>query len=256
MICAGSRVNSGSMKCGRGRRDHEVDPVAGMSTRGTRVDDLVDLRDHDAALERGGLDDRRRVFGVRAGVEVAVRVGRLRRDQRDPRRQVDEVAREQLEVGVDRADPDAARRRPACASRAPCGPENEKSRRDAMPLSNRSRCSGSASTDCTMCRSCTRAGSTPASACARKSACFWLLPSRQTRSPGSITASSSATASCGLDPLAGQRQPGGGAIEARDAAAAPRCSIPWGRSCFGLRLQMTTKISQTTIGATTVTIAP
>ena len=29
-----------------------------------------------------------------------------------------------------------------------------------MPFSNTSRCSGSASTDCTMCRSCTRAGST------------------------------------------------------------------------------------------------
>ena len=52
-----------------------------MSTRGTRVDDLVDLRDDDAALEGGRLDDRRRVFGIGAGVEVAVAVGRLRGDQ-------------------------------------------------------------------------------------------------------------------------------------------------------------------------------
>ncbi len=73
------------------------------------------------------------------------------------------------------------------ATRAACGPENEKSRRAAMPRSNTSRCSGSASTDCSMCRSCTRAGSSPASALLRKSACFWLLPSRQTRSPLSST---------------------------------------------------------------------
>ena len=39
------------------------------------------------------------------------------------------------------------------ASRAPCGPEKLKSSREAMPFSKMSRCSGSASTDCTMCRS-------------------------------------------------------------------------------------------------------
>ena len=132
----------------------------GMSTRGSRVDELVDLRDDDAARERRGLDDGRRVLGVRAGVEVALRVGRLRRDQAHVRRQVDEVAAEELEVGVDRADLDAARRCTSCASRAACGPENEKSSRVAMPRSKTSRCSGSASTDCTMCRSCTRCGST------------------------------------------------------------------------------------------------
>src|SRR5258708_1141291 len=38
----------------------------------------------------------------------------------------------------------------SCASRAACGPENEKSSRDAMPRSKPSRCSGSASTACTM----------------------------------------------------------------------------------------------------------
>ena len=65
---------------------------AGMSTRGSVSTHLVDLRDHDAAAERGGLDDRRRVLGVGAGVEVAGGVGGLRRDQRDARRQVDEVA--------------------------------------------------------------------------------------------------------------------------------------------------------------------
>ena len=53
-----------------------------------------------------------------------------------------------------------------------CGPAKAKSRRFATPCSNTSRCSGSAMTDCTMCRSWTRAGSTFASAAARKSACF------------------------------------------------------------------------------------
>ena len=40
---------------------------------------------------------------------------------------------------------------------------------------------------------------------ARKSACFWLLPSRQTRSPGSITACSKASICAGIDDLAARR---------------------------------------------------
>src|SRR6266542_2338281 len=82
--------------------------------------------------------------------------------------------------------------RTSWASRTACGPENEKSTRRAMPRSKSSTCSGSASTDRTRCRSRTRAGSTRASARARKSACFWLFPSRQTRSPASRSASRSA----------------------------------------------------------------
>jgi hypothetical protein len=43
----------------------------------------------------------------------------------------------------------------------------------------------------------------PASAAARKSACFWLFPSRQTRSPHSSTwCSSVADAAAGVDDLA------------------------------------------------------
>ena len=56
--------------------DDEVDPRAGdVDARQVAriVDDLVDLRDHDAVAERGGLDERRRVFGARPGVEVALR---------------------------------------------------------------------------------------------------------------------------------------------------------------------------------------
>ena len=46
-------------------RDVEVDPVRRDVHARQPVDDLVDLRDDDAALERGRLDDRRRVLGVR-----------------------------------------------------------------------------------------------------------------------------------------------------------------------------------------------
>ena len=72
------------------------------------VDDFVDLGDHDAVLERCRLDDGRRVLGVRAGIEVALAVGADGGDQRDVRGKVDEVAREQLEIGVNRAELDLA----------------------------------------------------------------------------------------------------------------------------------------------------
>src|SRR6266404_1010236 len=58
-------------------------------------------------------------------------------------------------------------------------------------------CSGSTMPDCTTCRSCKTFGSALARQAARKSACFWLSPSGQIRSPGRITASSSAVAAPG-----------------------------------------------------------
>src|SRR5580704_8277327 len=64
-----------------------------------------------------------------------------------------------------------------------------------MPFSKRSMCSGSTIPDCTTCKSCSTFGSALARQPARKSACFWLSPSRQMRSPGRITASSSAVVS-------------------------------------------------------------
>ncbi len=122
LICAGSRVNSGSMKLGRGAFTTKLTQSAGMSMRGSVVvlpsTHLVDLRDHDAARKSRGLDDGRRVFGVGAGVEVALRIGRLRGDQRHLGREVDEVAREQFEVGVDRTDLDAAARHQLGQARA------------------------------------------------------------------------------------------------------------------------------------------
>ena len=55
----------------------------GMSTRGSSSADLVDLGDDDAMAEGGGLDDRRRVLGVGAGIEIAWRIGLFGADQRD-----------------------------------------------------------------------------------------------------------------------------------------------------------------------------
>ncbi len=89
------------------RLHHEVDPVGGNVDAGQGVDDLVDLGDDDAAAERGGFDDHRGVFGVGAGVEVAVAVGGLGGNECDARGEVDEVAAEQFQVGVDGADLDA-----------------------------------------------------------------------------------------------------------------------------------------------------
>ena len=107
-MAPGSRVNSGSTKKGLSAFDDEMHAVAGDVDARHLVDDLVDLGDDDAVLEGGRLDDGRRVLGVRAGVEVAVAVGADRGDQRDVRREVDEVAGEQLEIGVDRAELDLA----------------------------------------------------------------------------------------------------------------------------------------------------
>lgn len=72
------------------------------------LDDLVDLGDHDTVLERRRLHHGRRVLGVRTGVEISVAIGADGGDQRDLRRQIDEVAGEQFEIGVDRAQLDLA----------------------------------------------------------------------------------------------------------------------------------------------------
>ncbi len=125
-----------------------------MSTRGTPVDDLAHLRDHDAvALKAGRLDDGRRVLGVGAGVEIAVAIGAHRGDQRHLRRQVDEVAGEQLEIGVDGAEldlpPNSMR---AIAGRLRAGVGKVEPLRRCR-LSKRSRCSGSTTPVWIMCRS-------------------------------------------------------------------------------------------------------
>ena len=64
--------------------DEKVHLVAGNIDTGYPVDDLFDLRDHDAVAEAGRFDDGGRVFRIGSGVEIAVEI----RDQRDLRRQV------------------------------------------------------------------------------------------------------------------------------------------------------------------------
>ena len=88
------------------RFDHEVDPRAGhVDPRQVAdiVDDLVHLGDHDAVAEGGRFDQRRRVFRARSRVQIALAVGHVAGHHHDVRRQVDEQARIQFDIGVDGA---------------------------------------------------------------------------------------------------------------------------------------------------------
>ena len=85
-------------------RHHDIDPVAGHVDARQPIDDLVDLRDDDAAAERRGLGDGRRVFGIGASVEVAVAIRLVGDDERHARRQIDQHAGIELEIGMDRPD--------------------------------------------------------------------------------------------------------------------------------------------------------
>ena len=156
-----------------------------MSTRGNGVDELVDLRDDDAALERGRLDDGRRVLGVRAGVEVAVGdpplAPRPARRAASGRRSSGRTARgrcgsRRWRSGRRASQAGQARRLAARRTRSRAGSRRRaRRRRDARAApAPTAPCAGRAP----------RRDRARASALARKSACFWLLPSRQTRSPG------------------------------------------------------------------------
>ena len=90
------------------RLHHEVHAIAGNVDPWHLVHNLVDLRDDHAIFEGGCLNDRRRIFRVGSGIEIAVPVRADRRDQGDMRRQVDEVAGEQLQIGVNRPQLDFA----------------------------------------------------------------------------------------------------------------------------------------------------
>ncbi len=87
--------------------DDEVDPRARNVDARQFLLETIDLRDDDAVAEGRRFDDQRRLLGIRAGIQITVGVGRVRRDERDVGRQIDEVAREQFEVGVDGPDRDA-----------------------------------------------------------------------------------------------------------------------------------------------------
>ena len=57
----------------RARRfNHRIYPVAGDINARHFIDNLVDLRDHNPLAEMGGFGNNRRIFGVKAGVEIAV----------------------------------------------------------------------------------------------------------------------------------------------------------------------------------------
>ena len=65
-----------------------------MSTRGSVSTISLTWAMTTPSLKARGLDDRRRVLGVRSRIEIAVAVGADRGDQRDLRRQIDEIAGE------------------------------------------------------------------------------------------------------------------------------------------------------------------
>lgn len=77
-----------------------MDSVAGNVYAGNLVDNFLDLGNDEAALETGRFDNGRRVFGVRAGVKISVAICADGSDESNVGRQVDEIAREKLKIGV------------------------------------------------------------------------------------------------------------------------------------------------------------
>ncbi len=89
---------------GLARLDDEMNLIAGNVDARHLVDDFLHLSDDEPALESRRLYDRRGVLGVGAGIEIAVGVCAYSRDQGDVWGQVYEVAGEELQVGVNRAE--------------------------------------------------------------------------------------------------------------------------------------------------------
>ena len=122
-------------------------------------------------------------------------VGRLGGHQRDGRNEVDEEAARRARGRC------GSRRRAACRRLTVAPPASSEAQRrrsrpaSAMSRSKRSRCSGRLMLEMSMCRSWTFSGFTAARLRDRKSACFWLSPSRATRSPGATSASNAGTIS-------------------------------------------------------------
>src|SRR5271156_1140724 len=90
-------------------RDYEVNPIAGDVHPRQLVNDLVDLCDDNSALERSRFDHGWRILRVRTHVQIARTVGAASNGQGDVRCKVDEIACEQLDIGVDRAEFDLSR---------------------------------------------------------------------------------------------------------------------------------------------------
>ena len=88
--------------------DDELHAVSRYVDTWHLVDDFVHLSDDDAVLEGSGLYDGRRVLGVRPRIEISITVRADRSNQRDIRREVDEVTSKQLEIGMNRPEFDLA----------------------------------------------------------------------------------------------------------------------------------------------------
>ena len=86
------------------RHDHEIHAVARNVHPRQLVHELIDLGDDDAALESGRFDNRRGILRVRTHVQIALAVGAASYGQRDVGSEVDEIAGEQLDIGVDRTE--------------------------------------------------------------------------------------------------------------------------------------------------------
>ena len=86
------------------RLHDQVDPARRDIDAWKLIDDLVHLGEHDAVAKRGGLHDRRRVFGVGTCVEIALAVRLVRADQSHTWRKVNKHSRVELHIGVDGAD--------------------------------------------------------------------------------------------------------------------------------------------------------
>jgi hypothetical protein len=91
------------------RRDHEIYAVARNVHARQLVHNLIDLGDDNACLESGRFDDRRRVLRIRTHVQITLAIGAAGHAQCNVGGEVDEIAGEQLDVGVDRAELDLSR---------------------------------------------------------------------------------------------------------------------------------------------------
>ena len=97
--------------------DDEVDPIGWNVDSRQHVDQLVHLRNDDATAERRRFGDDRRVLRIRSRIQIALAVRCLRGNERDVGREIDEIAAEQFEIRVDRADRDLTVARELCEAR-------------------------------------------------------------------------------------------------------------------------------------------
>ena len=137
VIWRGSRVNSGSIAYGRSATTTKSTHEPGISTRGSLHVEIALTCAMTMPWRNAAASTIGGVSSVFAPVyRLPSRVGRVGARQRDVGRQVDEVARVQLDVGIDRADRRAGRPRASARGAGSAARQNEKSTCCAMPRSN------------------------------------------------------------------------------------------------------------------------